>query len=153
MATTSRFVAAPPESVWAELADGWTYSSWVPGTVKIRAVDAAWPAVGSKIHHSVGLWPITLKDETESTRCEKPYRLTLQARGWPAGEAVVDISLTAVAGGTEVAVHETPTHGPGAWVNNPATEAVLGYRIREMLDRLGRIVEGHAAQRSTRSSR
>jgi hypothetical protein len=153
MATISRFVAAPPDAVWAELADGWSYSSWVPGTVKIRAVDDAWPAVDSKIHHSVGLWPLTLQDETESTRCEKPYRLTLQARGWPAGEAVVDISLTAVAGGTDVAVHETPTRGPGAWVNNPLTEVVLGHRIREMLDRLGRIAEGRAAQRSTRSSR
>jgi carbon monoxide dehydrogenase subunit G len=147
MATTSRFVAAPPEAVWAELTDGWTYSSWVPGTVKIRAVDDGWPAVGTKIHHAVGLWPLTLKDETESTRCERPSRLTLQARGWPAGEAVIDLRLTAVTGGTEVRAHETPTHGPGAWVNNPLAEAVLRYRIREMLDRLGRIAEGHAGRR------
>ena len=153
MATTSRTVAASPDDVWAELADGWTYSSWVPGTVKIRAVDDAWPAVGSKIHHAVGLWPLTLQDETESTRCEAPYRLTLQARGWPAGEAVIDIQVTPVAAGCEVTVHETPTHGPGAWVNNPVAEAVLGYRIREMLDRLARITEGHAGQRRTKSSR
>ena len=144
MATTSRLVAAPQESVWAELADGWTYSSWVPGTVKIRSVDPGWPSVGAKIHHAVGLWPLTLKDETESTRCEPTSRLTLQARGWPAGEAVIDIALAAVPGGTEVTVHETPTHGPGAWVNNPLAEAVLVYRIREMLDRLGRIAEGHS---------
>ena len=69
---------------------------------------------------------------------------TLQARGWPAGEAVIDIALAETPGGTEVTVHETPTHGPGAWVNNPLAETVLGYRIREMLDRLGRIAEGHA---------
>jgi carbon monoxide dehydrogenase subunit G len=155
MATTSRLVAAPPEAVWAELADGWTYSSWVPGTVKIRAVDPDWPAVGSKIHHSVGMWPLTLQDETESTRCEEPHRLTMQARGWPAGEAVVDVVLAEAPGGTRVTVLEEPTHGPGAWVNNPLAEAVLVYRIREMLDRLGRIAEGHARgpQRSTRSSR
>jgi uncharacterized protein YndB with AHSA1/START domain len=153
MATTDRFVAAPPEAVWAELADGWTYSAWVPGTVKIRAVDDTWPAVGSKIHHAVGLWPIMLQDETESTRCEEPHRLTLQARAWPAGEALIDIRLTPVAGGCEVSVHETPTHGPGAWVNNPLTEAALDHRIREMLDRLGRMAEGHESQRRTRSSR
>jgi carbon monoxide dehydrogenase subunit G len=147
MATTSRLVAAPPEAVWAELADGWTYSSWVPGTVKIRAVDPGWPAVGAKIHHAVGLWPLTLQDETESTRCEPHRRLTLQARGWPAGEAVVDIALEEAPGGTEVTVQETPTHGPGAWVNNPLAEAVLVHRIREMLDRLGRIAEGHAGGR------
>ena len=144
MATTSRLVAAPPEAVWAELADGWTYSSWVPGTVKIRAVDPDWPTVGSKIHHAVGIWPLTLQDETESTRCEPHRRLTLQARGWPAGEAVIDIALAETPGGTKVTVHETPTRGPGAWVNNPLAETVLVYRIREMLDRLGRIAEGHA---------
>ena len=144
MATTSRLVAAPPEAVWAELADGWTYSSWVPGTVKIRDVDPGWPAAGAKIHHAVGLWPLTLRDETESTRCEPGRRLTLQARGWPAGEALIDITLAAVPAGTEVTVHETPTHGPGAWVNNSLAEAVLGRRLREMLDRLGRIAEGHA---------
>ena len=146
MATTSRLVAAPIDAVWAELADGWTYSSWVPGTVKIRAVDPGWPAVGSKIHHAVGIWPLTLQDETESTRCEPPHRLTLQARGWPAGEAVIDIVLGVAPGGTRATVLETPTHGPGAWVNNPLAEAVLVYRIREMLDRLGRIAEGHAGR-------
>ena len=149
MATTSRFIAAPPESVWAELADGWTYSSWVPGTSKIRAVDSTWPAEGSKIHHSVGIWPVVLQDETESMHCEQPHRLTLQARGWPAGQAVVDFALEATAGGTTVTAHETPTHGPGAWINNPLLEAVLHRRVGEMLDRLGRIAEGHAGRRPT----
>lgn len=143
MATTSRFVAATPEQVWRELADGWTYSAWVPGTTKIRGVDPGWPAEGAKIHHAVGVWPLVLQDETESMHCEEPYRLTLQARGWPAGEAVVDFALEATAGGTTVTVHETPTHGPGAWVNNPVTEAGLLRRVREMLDRLARITEGH----------
>jgi len=147
MATNSRFVAASSEDVWAELADGWTYSSWVPGTVKIRAVDDSWPAVGSKVHHSVGVWPVVLNDHTEVLRCERPHRLTLQARGWPAGQAIVDFSLRTAPDGTTITVHETPNRGPGAWLNNPLAEALLHRRIGELLDRLGRVVEGHAGRR------
>jgi len=48
MARTSKKFSAPAKDVWPILADGWTYSAWVVGTVKIREIDPAWPAVGSK---------------------------------------------------------------------------------------------------------
>ena len=37
--TVSRPVAAPPEAVWAVLADGWQYGTWVVGASRVRAVD------------------------------------------------------------------------------------------------------------------
>ena len=58
MATRSTHVAATPDEVWSVLADPWSYATWVVGTVKIRDADSTWPAVGSKLHHSFGVWPL-----------------------------------------------------------------------------------------------
>ena len=41
----SRSVAAPAEAVWAVLADGWQYATWVVGASRVRAVDAGWEVV------------------------------------------------------------------------------------------------------------
>ena len=51
MAIVEKVIDAPPEQVWAVLADGWTYSDWVVGTVHVRDVDDDWPRVGSELHH------------------------------------------------------------------------------------------------------
>ena len=144
MATRSTHVAATPDEVWSVLADPWSYATWVVGTVKIRDADSTWPAVGSKLHHSVGAWPLLLEDETEILECEPGRRLVMQARGWPAGEARVELVLHPEGDNlTRVGMDEKPTHGPGAWVNNPLFEAVLARRLDEVLDRLRRLVEGH----------
>jgi uncharacterized protein YndB with AHSA1/START domain len=149
MATVSTVVAAPAEGVWAVLADGWTYAGWVVGTVKIRDVDPAWPAAGSKLHHAVGAWPVTLQDETEVLECEEGRRLRMQARGWPAGEATVQLTLRPQGDSTLVEMYEEPTAGPGAWVHNRLVDAVGARRLAETLDRLRRCVEGHATARGT----
>ena len=142
MAEVTGHVAAPPSRVWATLADGWLYSSWVVGTSKIRSVDAAFPAVGSKIHHAFGLWPFLVQDETEVMACQPEQHLLLQARGGPLGEATTAIDLVASDGGTALRLAETPTKGPGAWLNNPVAEAVLTRRLQECLARLVPLVEG-----------
>ena len=46
--TVSRSVAAPAEAVWAVLADGWQYATWVVGASRVRAVDAGWPRAGTR---------------------------------------------------------------------------------------------------------
>ena len=61
----SRTVNAPPDAVWSVLADGWMYGMWVVGASRIREVDPNWPQPGSRIHHSVGLWPALINDHTE----------------------------------------------------------------------------------------
>ena len=101
----------------------------------------AWPAVGSRIHHGVGGWPLILNDETQVEICEPGVRLVLMARGRPFGEARVDIRLENRAAGTLVTIIESPVSGPGKWLNNPGTEALLHARNVEALTRLAALVE------------
>jgi carbon monoxide dehydrogenase subunit G len=144
MATRSTHVSAGTDEVWAVLADPWSYATWVVGTVKIRDADPGFPAVGCKLHHAVGAWPLLLEDETEILGCEPGHRLVMQARGWPVGEARVELVLHAEGDDlTRVAMNEQPTQGPGAWVHNPLLDAILARRLDETLDRLRRLVEGH----------
>ena len=146
MARASTLVDGPPDAVWAVLADGWLYPTWVVGTVKIRDVDGHWPDVGAKLHHAVGAWPLTLQDETEVVESQPGRMLRMQARGWPLGEATVEVTLTAVGTGTTVELVEEPTSGPGAWLNNRVVDILGKARLDEMLDRLRRLVEGHATR-------
>src|SRR5690242_12414246 len=112
----ARDIQASPERVWATLADGWIYCGWVVGASAIRDVDPAWPAKGSKLHHSSGLWPLLVSDETEVLESEPASRLVLQARGWPLGEATVRLFLEPAVGGTRVRMVEDASRGPGALV-------------------------------------
>jgi uncharacterized protein YndB with AHSA1/START domain len=141
MAHVSRLIAASPSQVFAVLSDGWSYSNWVTGTSHIRAVDASWPATGSKIHHAAGIWPVVTRDETVVEKAADDQRLELTARGRPFGEALVVFELTPDGAGTRVDLVETPIAGPGKWLNNPAAEALLTRRNNESLARLAATVE------------
>lgn len=145
MATVERVIAAPPTRVFEVLADGWLYSNWVVGTSHMRAVADTWPAVGSKLHHASGLWPLALHDETEVDQVEPGCSLELTVRGRPFGEAKVAMTLVAQDGGTRVRMFEAPTKGPGRWLHNPASEALLLRRNSEALVRLAAIAERHTA--------
>lgn len=60
MIEVSEMVSAKPGQVFAVLADGWLYPLWVVGASHMRQVDEGWPAVGTRIHHSVSPWPLPL---------------------------------------------------------------------------------------------
>ena len=60
--SATRDVAAPCERVWEVLAEGWTYTHWVVGNSRMRAVDPNWPEPGSSIRHSIGIWPLVIND-------------------------------------------------------------------------------------------
>ena len=78
-------VRASPERVFAELSDGWAYVGWVVGASDIA-------------------------DFTESLTCEPDRLLRLRARGWPLGEAIVEIQLEPVGpSATEVTIREAPS--------------------------------------------
>jgi hypothetical protein len=136
-------MAASPAEVFSVLAQGWLYSDWVVGTSHVRAVDAAWPAVGSRIHHATGVWPAVVRDETVVESVDPDLQLSLVAKGWPLGEARVVLELDAVGAGTNVSLHETPVSGPGKWFHNPLLERVLMRRNVETLARLKALVERH----------
>ena len=142
MAIVQRTVQAPPDRVFAVLADGWTYSDWVVGTVHIRDVDPNWPEVGSRLHHKAGPWPLSLHDKSEVLAMEPGRRLRLNAGLWPLGEAVVDIHLEpADEGATKVIMHEDFERGPLLAVRNKLNDLVLHRRNIESLRRLADIAE------------
>ncbi len=142
MSTTSRPTSATPEQVWSVLADGWLYPLFVVGASRMRDVDDTWPAVGSRLHHSVGTWPLLIDDTTEVLELEEDRRIVLKARGWPAGEARVEISLRPTADATVVTIVENATAGPGALIPKPVQDVQLHLRNTETLRRLAFVAEG-----------
>jgi uncharacterized protein YndB with AHSA1/START domain len=140
-ATVERHIEASPAQVFAVLADGWSYSNWVVGTSHMRAVDSRWPAVGATLHHAAGAWPLVIRDESVVEQVEPDRRLVLTARGRPFGEARIELALQAQASGTRLRMVEVPVSGPGRWLHNPLTEALLVRRNVESLARLAALAE------------
>jgi uncharacterized protein YndB with AHSA1/START domain len=141
MATVTVHIKASPEAIWAVLADGWTYAQWVVGTSHMRAVDAQWPAVGSRLHHCVGVWPALIKDHSEVKASEPNRRLLLTARGWPVGEAEVELTLTPEGDGARASISEVTTGGAGHLLRNPVGEALIYRRNVETMARLAALAE------------
>jgi hypothetical protein len=141
MAVNTARIEADRAATFAVLADGWMYSNWVVGTSHMRAVQASWPAVGSKLFHAAGVWPVATRDETVVDAMEPDRRLELTAKGWPVGEAKVVIELEDDGSATKVTMRETPSAGPGQWLHNPLSEALLVRRNTEALARLAALVE------------
>jgi uncharacterized protein YndB with AHSA1/START domain len=142
MSTITRTINTTPERVWEVLADGWAYPLFVVGASRMRDVDAAWPTVGSRIHHSVGLWPALINDHTRVTE-ERPNQLLgLRARGWPLGEADIQFRLTPTGDGrTEVTIEEKVASGPGVLVPQPFKGLTIKWRNSETLRRLSFVAE------------
>jgi hypothetical protein len=140
--TVSRYVAATPDEVFAVLEDGWSYGSWVVGSSRIRAVPENWPEPGSRLYHSVGLWPLLLSDSTVSMVYEPPVRLVLQARGRPLGEAVVEVVVTPQGAGSRVVIGEdATTAGARSMIPAPVRSAAIRWRNTETLRRLAMLAE------------
>ena len=114
----------------------------VVGASRMRDVDAAWPAEGSALQHSVGVWPVLINDETVSLEWNPPHRMVMRAKGWPIGEARVTLDVRQRASGCLVRIQEEPVEGPGSWVPRFLTEPLLYIRNRETLQRLGYLAEG-----------
>ena len=134
-------VNAPAAAVWRILADGWLYPLWVVGATRMRQVEDEWPAVGSKLHHSVGVWPLTLDDDTEVVEAEEGRRLVLRARAWPGGEAEVTLVIDDLGATSVVSIEEDLATGPAKLVPRPARSVLLVLRNRETLRRLGWLAE------------
>jgi hypothetical protein len=146
VAEVSLNVEAPVDAVWAVLADGWSYAGWVVGASHIRAVDAGWPEPGTRIHHSVGPWPLVVQDTTEVVRCEPSRLLELDARLWPAGAARIEFTLRARSESlTEVRMTERVVRGPSTLLPDVVQDVLLVPRNKETLQRLDALARGRAA--------
>ena len=141
MATNTREIKTVPDKVWAVLADGWLYPLWVVGATRMRDVDASWPQQGSKIHHSAGVWPLVIDDNTEVLDSDPGRMLRLRARGWPLGEAEVTITLSPAGAHTRVEIAEKAVSGPGALMPAPVESVLMKWRNSETLRRLAFVAE------------
>jgi uncharacterized protein YndB with AHSA1/START domain len=149
MATVTTYIDVAPSEVYSVLANGWYYSGWVVGTSHMRAVEEAWPAVGSRLFHASGVWPAALADETSVDEVTPNERLVMTARGRPLGEARVEIALTGQGDGTRVLLTETPISGPGRWLHNRIADAILHRRNVESLARLAAMAERRTLPRGS----
>jgi uncharacterized protein YndB with AHSA1/START domain len=145
----TRIIQATPDAVWDVLADGWLYPLWVVGASRIRDVDSTWPAEGSRIHHSVGVWPALIDDHTEVLASQPGRSIRLRARAWPVGEAEVLITLDPDGAQSRVEIKEDATAGPGTLVPEPLKGVSLKWRNTETLRRLAYVVEGRAGRQSS----
>lgn len=142
MATVTAHIGVPPPQVYAVLANGWYYSGWVVGTSHMRAVEDTWPAAGSRLFHSSGVWPAVLTDETMVEECLPNERLVMTARARPFGQARVELVLTVESDGTRAKLTETPIGGPASWAHNRLADSIVHRRNVECLARLAAISEG-----------
>ncbi|KQM82364.1 SRPBCC family protein [Agromyces sp. Leaf222] len=142
MSLNVRAMACSPSAVFDVLADGWLYPAWVVGASRMRDVDAAWPGEGSRLEHSVGVWPALIDDETVSLEWSPPHRAVMRAKGWPIGEARVAIDVRRHGGGCLVRIQEEAVEGPGSWVPRVFVDPILYLRNRETLLRLAFLAEG-----------
>lgn len=137
-------VSATPEAVFAVLADGWNYASWVVGASNIRDADERWPAKGTRIRHSIGPWPLVIKDYTSVAAVDPPHLLVLEARMWPFGKARVRFDIAADGEGATIRMTELVVNGPVAALPDPFQAKLLAPRNRETLRRLARLAEAKA---------
>ena len=148
MAVNATVVEAPPEAVFAVLADPAAYGAFVVGSKHVRRFEPTFPELGSCFHHTLGVGPFILRDKTCVEEVEDGRRLVLLAHMRPFAVNRVAFTLRPVEDGTEVEVEEYAVEGPVAAVWNPAFEVAMGVRNQEMLRRLKRIAERRRARQA-----
>jgi hypothetical protein len=143
--TVKRDTTATRQQVWNIIADGWTYSQWVVGNTRMRAVDTSWPAPGSTIHHTIGVWPVVLNDETVVESCTPQEELVLLAKGRPFAAARITLRLFDTPTGSRIEMAEVPIGAPLDWVPRRLALAAVYPRNRECTARLAALAERRSA--------
>jgi hypothetical protein len=139
--TVQRNTTATRQQVWDVIANGWTYSQWVVGNSRMRAVDPNWPAAGSTIEHSIGVWPLLLDDETVVEDSQPPEQLVLLAKGRPFGKARITLRLFELDTGCRIEMAEVPVGAPMGWMPKHVALAIAVPRNRECTWRLATMAE------------
>jgi uncharacterized protein YndB with AHSA1/START domain len=135
-------VDAPPERVWAVLADGHTYPDWVVGAADSRKVEEGYPTPGTRLHHTQILPKVGIKDTSEALESDPPRHLLLEVRVRPLLVSKVRFELEPVANGkTRVVMYEWKVSGPVPRLLGPLFEHMLKVRNGETLRRLRSVAE------------
>lgn len=135
-----RKLALAPADAFRLLEDPSSLQRLVAGARKIRRFDADWPDRGSRIHHTVGVPPLVIRDHTEVIDVEFPHRLVLHARLRPLGELTVAMTLEDDGrDGSVLTVRETAETGFLAVQGvRQVTQVLLFLRNREIARRFAR---------------
>lgn len=142
-----------PDDVFEVLVDGWLFPSWVVGASRMRDVDPEWPQVGSHIHHSFGVWPALLDDESTVLDFDPPRLLRIQPKGRPFGVAEVTVEVRERDGGCVVRISERAVSGPASLIPPAVLDVPLHIRNVETLRRLALLAEGRRDNRRVLESR
>jgi uncharacterized protein YndB with AHSA1/START domain len=145
MSNVDLVIEAPADAIWAVLADARSYNLWVVGAKEIRDVEGPWPQPGSKFHHTLGMGPFTLHDNTKSLASQEPRHLAIEARARPLGRAHVEFRLEPIDGGTRVTVEERFVSPRFVTLLNPLIAPLIRRRNVKTLDRLANVVRTSAA--------
>ncbi|GAA1441084.1 SRPBCC family protein [Leifsonia poae] len=146
MSVNVKRFACTPDEVFAVLADPWVYPTWVVGASRLRAADPAYPEPGTKLHHSIGVWPLVLNDETEVLEWDPPRRMVLTAKTRPPGEERVIIEAKPRGDGCVVRMEEFPSAGPVRLIPTWLADLALRIRNAETLRRLEYVAIGRAGR-------
>jgi uncharacterized protein YndB with AHSA1/START domain len=140
MSTVSREIPASVDRIWAVLADPMRYADWVVGAKRVRSVEGHWPEKGSKFHHTVGVWPLRLRDNTMAIESNPPQHLALEVRIRPVGRARVDLDLRTTGTGTLVSMTEVPASPALLRWARPVIDPLTHQRNVSALRRLAGVV-------------
>jgi hypothetical protein len=146
MAVIVRRLDCTPEQLFAVFADPWVYPTWVVGASRLRAADPGWPKPGAKLHHSVGVWPLVLDDETRLDEWDPPRRMVLEAKTRPLGRERVIIEARPRGLGSLVRMEEYVLSGPLKLIPKPVLDVLFTIRNAEALQRVEHVAKGRAAE-------
>jgi uncharacterized protein YndB with AHSA1/START domain len=141
VARNRRYIDAPPERVFAILADAARYADWVVGSQRVREADPDFPTPKARFHHSVGVWPFVVRDHTEVVESDPPRRLKLEAKARPFGCATITLELVPQDGGTCVTMVEDPSGYTAPLRLVPLVHGLARLRNAESLRRLEALAE------------
>lgn len=133
-----------PSRVFGVLADGWSYPNWVVGVTHVRGVDDRWPAVGARLHHTLGLWPLVGENTAEVVEMEPDRRLVIRIRLGRLGSTRVELRIRPAAGGSHVELLEHGDSGVVGAVPRVVADRVIRARNAESLRRLRTVAETRA---------
>jgi len=134
-------VSAEPDAVFDVLEDPYAYPRWVVGARRVRGVDAAWPALGSRFFHALGTVAGELHDSSMVLEWNRPVRVSLEVRFRPTGVAKVEIDIAAEGSGSIVTIVESPIRGPISRLPRFITDPALALRNALSLQRLRHEIE------------
>jgi hypothetical protein len=144
MVTVDAVLGAPIDAVASVLRDPRAYDGVVVGSRRVRWFDAAWPAPGSRFHHTVGFGPVTIRDHTEVLVDDLPARLELATGVRPLGVLRAVFRLTEERDGTRVEMTEGPLSGLVTRIWSWPLEALTRVRNQATLRRLGDLATARA---------